>query len=306
MPGEAVPKHVAILSVTGKEFTSEPIRLKTVRPFVMKEIVLQDDRRLKEIAKKDSNRTEITRYLMTIVENLIEDAKAGWLEVQDGHEHDEELEVPLPLIRLRVEYTAPDGGKFDCENPQRFSNRFVGKVANVNDVIQFYRKKAGAIRKAKDNTELPEESIMAQLSLDSVKVEKFVREFLTAQSLTILPQNSFGDAVSQYVDKDDKHAMEMFVNDSLSVQIKHLMEADGVEENEIADAMNQYKSNLERLFAQGLLKKTRKGKLKPKPANWDSDLDGDWADQPGAFVLADQDQDMDDDEDPTARMPAAR
>ncbi|KAK5276371.1 meiotic recombination, partial [Cryomyces antarcticus] len=164
---------------------------------------------------------------MTIVENLIEDAKAGWLEVQDGHEHDEELEVPLPLIRLRVEYTAPDGGKFDCENPQRFSNRFVGKVANVNDVIQFYRKKAGAIRKAKDNTELPEESIMAQLSLDSVKVEKFVREFLTAQSLTILPQNSFGDAVSQYVDKDDKHAMEMFVNDSLSVQIKHLMEADG-------------------------------------------------------------------------------
>ncbi|KAK5012811.1 meiotic recombination, partial [Cryomyces antarcticus] len=227
MPGEAVPKHVAILSVTGKEFTSEPIRLKTVRPFVMKEIVLQDDRRLKEIAKKDSNRTEITRYLMTIVENLIEDAKAGWLEVQDGHEHDEELEVPLPLIRLRVEYTAPDGGKFDCENPQRFSNRFVGKVANVNDVIQFYRKKAGAIRKAKDNTELPEESIMAQLSLDSVKVEKFVREFLTAQSLTILPQNSFGDAVSQYVDKDDKHAMEMFVNDSLSVQIKHLMEADG-------------------------------------------------------------------------------
>lgn len=37
-----------------------------------------------------------------------------------------------------VLYSAPDGGIFDCENPQRISNRFVGKVANVNDVVRFY------------------------------------------------------------------------------------------------------------------------------------------------------------------------
>ncbi|KAK4981475.1 Double-strand break repair protein mus-23, partial [Elasticomyces elasticus] len=51
MPGEAVPKHVAILSITGKDFTCETIRLKTVRPFVMKEIVLQDDKHMREISK---------------------------------------------------------------------------------------------------------------------------------------------------------------------------------------------------------------------------------------------------------------
>lgn len=111
--------------------------------------------------------------------------------------------------------------------------------------------------KNKDGEMLPEDSIMAQLSIDNVKVEKFVREFLTAQSLTILPQNSFGDAVSQFVDKDDKHAMEIFVNESLANQIKHLMEVDRPEdeEGEIQDAISKYRSKLEELFAAGHLKK---------------------------------------------------
>lgn len=296
MPGEAVPKHVSIVSVTGKEFKSESIRLKTVRPFVMREIVLQEDSHMKKVAMKDENRPEITRYLIKIVEELIEEAKRNW---QEAHEDDtEEAAKPiLPLVRLRVEYTAPEGGKFDCENPQRFSNRFVDKVANVNDVIQFYRKKAPATRRTKTEAEMPEESIMAQMSIDSVKVEKLVREFLTAQSLTILPQNSFGDAVSQFVDKDDKHAMELFVDESLANQVKHLKTLDNDDQDEISTAMEDYKAKLEELFANGHLKRVQKGKLKPKPDNWDSDFDGEWADQPGALLRSDdevEDEDGDD------------
>lgn len=108
---------------------------------------------------------------------------------------------------------------------------------------------------SKDKGDMPEESIIAQLAIDNVKVERLVREFLTAQSLTILPQNSFGDAVSQFVDKDDKHAMEMFVNESLANQIKHLMEVDQGDEEELQTAMDQYRSKLEELFAAGRLKK---------------------------------------------------
>ena len=295
VPGEAVPKHVAILSVTGRDFKVESIRLKSVRPFVMKEIVLAEDKEARAFAKKD-NRTLLTTYLVGIVEHLIEQAREDWLELQEGTEHEDEPEVPLPLIRLRVEYSAPEsGGNFDCENPQRFSNRFVGKVANVNDVIQFYRKKAGATRKAQNGAELPEESIIAQLSIDSVKVEKLVREFLTAQSLTILPQNSFGDAVSQFVDKDDKHAMEIFVNDSLLDQIKNLMDIDHADED-IQNAMDEHKSKLEELFAAGRLKRSKTSKLKPRPTNWDSDLDGEWGAQPGALVRSDVDDDEDEDE----------
>lgn len=303
MPGEAVAKHVAVLSVTGRDFKVEPIRLKTVRPFVIEEIVLHEDKTAKVLAKKENNRTKLTQYLMSVVDDLIEQAKTEWLEAQDEPEQDEELEAPLPLVRLRVEYSAPDGGSFDCENPQRFSNRFVGRVANVNDVVQFHRKKAGTTRKTTDGASLPEESILAQLSIDSVKIEKLVREFLTAQSLTILPQNSFGDAVSQYVDKDDKHAMEMFVNESLSNQIKNLMDVDQVDEDDLQNAMDKYKSKLEELFAAGHLRKAKKARIKPRPDDWDSDIDGGhWEDQPGALIRSDDE--LFDENDDEASLPS--
>lgn len=287
-PAEAVPKHVAILSVTGRDFKVETIRLKTVRPFVMKEVVLSEDKEAKRWAKVEDHRPKLTSHLVSIVDELIKQAIAEWKELQEEPEPDEELTVPLPLIRLRVEYSAPDGGNFDCENPQRFSNRFVGKVANVNDVIQFYRKKANTGRKGQNEPEMPAESVMAQLAIDSVKVDKLVREFLTAQSLTILPQNSFGDAVSQYVNKDDKHAMEMFVNESLASQIKYLINIDQHDEDdEMYSAMDQYKSKLEELFAAGRLKKVKKAKLKPKPDNWNSDVDGEWEEQTGVLMRSD-------------------
>jgi double-strand break repair protein MRE11 len=139
IPGEAVPKHVAIVSVTGKKFTVEKHRIKSVRPFVTQELVLANDSRFKALAHVKDNRIKLTKKLESVIEDLIKEATEEWISIQDDTEDKEE--VPLPLVRLRVEYSAPDGGKFDCENPQRFSNRFVGKVANVNDVVQFYRKK---------------------------------------------------------------------------------------------------------------------------------------------------------------------
>ncbi|KAL2782861.1 Mre11 DNA-binding presumed domain-containing protein [Aspergillus keveii] len=296
VPGEAVPKHVAILSITGKEMKCEPIRLKSVRPFVMREIVLSEEKEAKKLARKENNRTEVTRFLMTIVEELIEEAKADWIELHGERDEDgEELEVPLPLVRLRVETSTPEGGSFDCENPQRFSNRFVGKVANVNDVVQFHRKKKTASTRKKDNE--PDEASLSHLTtLDTMKVEQLVREFLAAQSLSILPQNSFGDAVSQFIDKDDKHAMEMFVNESLEGQIKHLLaldrdDSDAEEEatqSSLHKAMEKYRTQMEDMFSRGVKKRTRgKKRFKPKPDGWDSEFDGVWEDQPGALIHSD-------------------
>ncbi|KAL8989212.1 MAG: hypothetical protein Q9169_008407 [Polycauliona sp. 2 TL-2023] len=293
MPGEAVPKHVAILSVTGRDFKVEPIRLKTIRPFRMKEIVLSEEDEINNLAKRSDHRAELTRFLMRTVEELIEEAVEEWREIQD--EDELEQEPPKPLIRLRVEFSAPGGGHYDCENPQRFSNRFVEKVANTNDVVQFYRKKASASRRANTAAEMPEESVLAQLAVDSVRIEKLVREFLEAQNLTILPQNSFGDAVSQFVDKDDKHAMEVFVHDSLKSQHNHLMGVDQAEEDDLTNAVDQFRLEQEAKFASGDLKRT-KTKVKPKPATWDSDHDGSWADQPIALLVSEDDEQEDDDD----------
>ncbi|RDW70498.1 MRX complex nuclease subunit [Aspergillus mulundensis] len=303
VPGEAVPKHVAILSITGKEMKCEPIRLKSVRPFVMREIVLSEEKGAQKLARKENNRTEVTRFLMDIVEELIEQANAEWLELhrpqrQEGEEdedEEDELEVPLPLVRLRVETSTPEGGSYDCENPQRFSNRFVGKVANVNDVVQFHRKKKNPTARKKDN-DLDEEALSRLSTLDTVQVEQLVREFLAQQSLSILPQNSFGDAVSQFIDKDDKHAMEMFVNESLDGQIKHLLsldrdsdaDEDDTQQSSLQKAMEKYRTQMEDMFSRGVKKRTRgKKRFKPKPDTWDSEFDGPWEDQPGALIHSD-------------------
>lgn len=160
----------------------------------------------------------------------------------------------------------------------------------------------------KNTAEMPDDKIMAEITLNTVGVDKLVKEFLTAQSLTILPQNSFGDAVSQFVEKDDKHAMEQFVNESLKNQLKHLMEANEVDESEIANEMEQYRSQLEDLFTSGQLKKTRKSKTKPKPVTWDSEEDGPWGDQPGALIRSDNEAEKEDSElgSTRTRKPAAR
>ena len=47
---------------------------------------------------------------------------------------------PLPLIRLRVDYTG-----FSTINSQRFGQKFVGKVANPHDVLHWHK---AAARKA--------------------------------------------------------------------------------------------------------------------------------------------------------------
>lgn len=203
--GEAVPKHVAILSITGREFKVEPIRLKTVRPFVIREIALRDERALKNVNKKPNNRTKVTEHLISIVEELITEAQEQWLAAQeDGTDISE---CPLPLIRLRVEYSAPEGA-FETENPQRFSNRFIGRVANTADVVNFHRKKVTTRRTKTGETIDPSNAaVLAEYgdNLENIKVENLVQEFLDKAALEILPGNGLGDAVGLFVEKDDRH-----------------------------------------------------------------------------------------------------
>ncbi|KAF4589921.1 DNA repair protein rad32 [Ophiocordyceps camponoti-floridani] len=235
VPGEAVQKHVAIVSITGKDFRVDKIPLQTVRPFVTRELVLSQDTRFKGLDKKKDNRQEVTRRLMEVVEEMIEEANTEWEAIQTN---DTALEGrPLPLIRLKVEYGAQEGCQFECENPQRFSNRFVGKVANTNDVVYFHRKKT-SIKKVTAVT--PAETLEALADgSDVVKVESLVRDFLSAQSLKVLPQGPFGEAVNQFVAKDDKHAMELFVSEHLTGQVKQLLGLESDDED-LSGAMEIY------------------------------------------------------------------
>ncbi|PFH57213.1 hypothetical protein XA68_15347 [Ophiocordyceps unilateralis] len=284
VPGEAVPKHVAIVSITGKDFRVDKIPLQTVRPFVTRDLVLAQDKRFKGLDKKKDNRQEVTRRLMEVVDEMIEEANTDWEAVQTGGSVLEER--PLPLIRLKVEYSAQEGCHFECENPQRFSNRFVGKVANTNDVVYFYRKKTSS-KKATAAT--PAEALEALADgSDMVKVESLVRDFLSAQSLKVLPQGPFGDAVNQFVAKDDKHAMELFVSEHLTGQVKQLLGLESDDED-LNSAMEIYRKRIEQQLASGATRQIteRTRTLRPKPDTWDSDFDGNWEDEPDAWTFED-------------------
>lgn len=132
---------------------------------------------------------------------------------------------------------------------------------------------------------MPEDEVMAALA-ENIKVDKLVKEYLAAQSLKILPQVPFGDAVNQFVDKQDKHAMEVFVNDSLSAQVKDLLATEMDSEDDLQEKMEEIRKKREALFAAGAIKLRRsaKAKVKPKPETWDSDFeDAHWEDQIGAL-----------------------
>ncbi|KEY74597.1 hypothetical protein S7711_05028 [Stachybotrys chartarum IBT 7711] len=280
VPGEAVQKHVAIVTITGKDFQVEKIPLKSVRPFVTRELVLSQDKRFKGLDKKKDNRQEVTRRLMEVVDEMIEEANADWEAIQTDEEALEER--PLPLIRLKVEYSAPEGGLFECENPQRFSNRFLGKVANTNDVVYFYRKKS-TVSKTKNGKTTDALDSLAEGG-DLVKVESIVNEFLSAQSLKVLPQGPFGDAVHRFVSKDDKHAMELFVTEHLTGQVKQMLGLESDDED-LNSAMEIYRTRVEQQTgsAPPSVLTERKRVLRPKPDTWDDDFDGNWEDEPDAW-----------------------
>ncbi|PBP20731.1 DNA repair protein [Diplocarpon rosae] len=304
-PGEAVSKHVAILEVTGTDFKVEKHRIKSVRPFVYQELVLANDDRFKGLAKIKDNRTRVTTKLAAIVKELIAQAQDEWLAIQDPDDPPDE--IPLPLVRLRVEHTAPDGGKFEVENPQRFSNRFSKDVANRKDVVQFYKKKTFSRKTNTGDQELPDAETLAAISNDSIKVGKIVHEFLAAQSLKILPQEPLGDAITQFVKNDDKHAMDTFVVDSLATGVRTLLEL-GNEEEDLDEAMESLRDKHNAEFKSGIKRPRRRGILKQKPADWDSDIEGmSWEDQPGAYLFIEEDGEGEDDvSKPTAKRSAKK
>lgn len=120
---------------------------------------------------------------------------------------------------------------------------------------------------------------------DGIKVESLVQEFLSAQSLKVLPQGPFGDAVTQFVSKDDKHAMELFVSEHLTGQVRQMLGLESDDED-LNSAMDIYRTRIEQEQASGV-KKTpteRRRVLKPKPDTWDSEFDGSWEDEPGAWT----------------------
>ncbi|XP_051521613.1 double-strand break repair protein MRE11 isoform X1 [Myxocyprinus asiaticus] len=214
-PGEAVKKHIGLLRVKGKKMNLQKIPLQTVRQFFIQDIMLSDHPDI--FRPEQPNVTlKVQAFCQEKVEEMLEEAERERL----GNPQTPEK----PLIRLRVDYS----GGFEVFNTMRFSQKFVDRVANPKDILHFIRH-----REAKDNIKEEGMDFGALLSRPSsevlqLRVEDLVKEyFQTAEKnvqLSLLTEQGMGKAVQEFVDKEEKDAIEELINYQLEKTQRYLRE----------------------------------------------------------------------------------
>ncbi|XP_048332366.2 double-strand break repair protein MRE11 isoform X2 [Ziziphus jujuba] len=179
--GESKPKHVLLLEIKGNQYRPTKIPLTSVRPFEYTEIVLKDE---PDVDPNDQN--SILEHLDKVVRNLIEksDKKAV-----------NRSEVKLPLVRIKVDYSG-----FMTINPQRFGQKYVGKVANPQDILIFSK----ASRKGRSEAKFDDSERLRPEELNQQNIEALIAE--NNLKMEILPVNDLGIALHNFVNKDDKMA----------------------------------------------------------------------------------------------------
>ncbi|TFK32099.1 DNA repair and meiosis protein Mre11 [Crucibulum laeve] len=249
--GESIEKHVALLEVQGKEFQMTPLPLRTVRPFVIEEVVLN------EVADEEgldiNDQMEIQKYLKMKVNELIGKANAEWKERNARAAQDGEPELPemLPLIRLKVDTT----GVTETSNPVRFGQEFQGRIANPRDVLVFHRSKKAAARSAKVSIDEPELSIddprlSVSEKLEKVRVGTLVKEYLSAQELQLLGENGMSDAIMLFVEKDDIHAIQTHVSKSLKALVNGVQPNGELDEDDLEDLLVKEREKQEKHYLE--------------------------------------------------------
>ncbi|KAJ3901154.1 Metallo-dependent phosphatase-like protein [Lentinula edodes] len=270
--GEAIPKHVALLTIHDKEFQIEPLLLRTVRPFVIEEVVLS------EVADEEgfdlSDQIEISKFLKAKANALIEKAQDEWQErnAEIVREGGEELKPMLPLIRLKVDTT----GVSEMSNPIRFGQEFQGRIANPRDMLVFHRtKKSARSAASKISADEPELSIddpdlSVSEKLAKVRVATLVKEYLSAQELQLLGENGMSDAIQMFVEKDDIHAIQSHVNRSLKMMLKAVQANEDLQEEDLEDKLTNIKEQQDKDYVAGKTKSNAKGKGKAKANDSDA------------------------------------
>ena len=139
--GEAKQKHCMMLEIRGSQWRTTPIPLRTVRPFVFDNLNLSQELPTGNSFGDDgfgdgeggAGAEDRSKEIEDLIHKKVEDMLN--LLAQD---QDPSLKEKLPLVRLRVNYTG-----FTTINTQRFGQKFVGRVANPNDIVVFIKKQGG-------------------------------------------------------------------------------------------------------------------------------------------------------------------
>lgn len=302
--GESIEKHVALLQIQGKEFEMKPIPLRTVRPFVLEDVVLSEA--AEEEGFELNDQIAVSKFLKSRVNALINQANKLWDDrnaraVEDG---DEPLPHMLPLVRLKVDTT----GVSEMSNPIRFGQEFQGRIANPRDVLVFHRAKR-TTRSSKVTIDQPELSIddpdlSISEKLSKVRMQTLVKEYLAAQELQLLGEAGMSDAIQMFVEKDDSHAIQTHVTAALRSLMKGVQANGEVDEGDLDDVLVKVREQHETEYAErNRTGKTAKGKGKAR------DEESDNASVDSMLMEVDgggSDADFDNDEDLDAPRPTKK
>ncbi|XP_018604401.2 double-strand break repair protein MRE11 isoform X2 [Scleropages formosus] len=214
-PGEAVKKHIGLLRVKGRKMNLEKIPLQTVRQFFIQDVVLRDHLNL-----FNPDHPKVTQKIEAFCQEKVE-------EMLDEAERDRlgNPQMPeKPLIRLRVDYT----GGFEAFNVMRFNQKFVDRLANPKDVVHFVRHRECKDAKDEENINFDELLSRASAEVMQLRVEDLVKQyFATAEKnmqLSLLTEQGMGKAVQEFVDKEERDAIEELINYQLEKTQHHLKE----------------------------------------------------------------------------------
>ncbi|KAL1781365.1 hypothetical protein HispidOSU_001441 [Sigmodon hispidus] len=213
-PGEAVKKHVGLLRVKGRKMNMQKLPLRTVRQFFIEDVVLANHPKLFNPDNPKVTQT-IQSFCLEKIEEMLENAERERL----GNP----LQPEKPLIRLRVDYS----GGFEPFSVLRFSQKFVDRVANPKDIIHFFRHRE---QKGKAGEEINLGKLITKPTSEgaTLRVEDLVKQyFQTAEKnvqLSLLTERGMGEAVQEFVDKEEKDAIEELVKYQLEKTQRFLKE----------------------------------------------------------------------------------
>nr|BAE27000.1 unnamed protein product [Mus musculus]BAE27119.1 unnamed protein product [Mus musculus]BAE40140.1 unnamed protein product [Mus musculus] len=186
-PGEAVKKHVGLLRIKGRKMNMQKLPLRTVRRFFIEDVVLANHPNL-----FNPDNPKVTQAIQSFC-----------------------LE--------KVDYS----GGFEPFNVLRFSQKFVDRVANPKDVIHFFRHRE---QKGKTGEEINFGMLITKPASEgaTLRVEDLVKQyFQTAEKnvqLSLLTERGMGEAVQEFVDKEEKDAIEELVKYQLEKTQRFLKE----------------------------------------------------------------------------------
>ena len=207
--GEAVDKKVVIMEIQGDQYRTVPVPLYTTRPFVIADVKLSD-----ELDPLDASASQVEDFLSEKITELIHKTR-----LDSKYTNPDRPE--LPLVRLRVEFT----GFPRITNINKFGQKFVGKVANPEDLLLFSKQKKPPTRGTKKG-ELKdgngeEKSVDTFLHAADSQKPPPIHELVTILirqskgALNVLTESRMAEMIDDYVNRKDLDAISSGVSKAI-------------------------------------------------------------------------------------------